>query len=149
MAWLDDLQAELKAIDPDKILEPAEEVFPEHTIIGEVKDMDIKKLYTLLELRATLMIEKRAELLASNHINNSAERDRLESEFLRLQGEVNVLRELFWVSIRNSLGVWNSGLDLCKNWKIARCDCPKKIRESLEKLRRLLMSGPEKELPLQ
>lgn len=113
------LMEELNAIDPAKYDLPEAEVKEGEDVLGEATE-ESKKLWTLKE-----QYLKRHNDLAHEFdtIASDSEKDAVKEDYLKrlahLRFMVDLLAELFWASIKDSLNImWNRKIGVRVGWKI-------------------------------
>lgn len=114
--WLDEIRMEIENMDPASIIEPPAEVNREHDhIVCEAED-SLRKLYTL-----TMQLEKEANMMLVNarFSGNIANMLEAAENAQRLMRKVDALREIFWISLKDSYDLWDKPtVGVRKGWKV-------------------------------
>jgi hypothetical protein len=124
MSWLEQIIEELKYLDVTEMVEPEAEVdFGSEMVVGVVDDYH-RRLYTYIELRRAEGEKKR---LAAEQTKDKAERTELLQQAFIYAKNIEALRIIFEVSIRDAHSLWEADcVEIKKGWNIVAkpCDCP-------------------------
>jgi hypothetical protein len=95
---------------------PREEIGPNESVLGEVEDGDVRKLYSLAIQWKKIRDES---ALAAKYATDDATRDQNISRVVEYNKKSELLMDSFWVSVKDSLGIWDKPcIHLRKGWKV-------------------------------
>ena len=116
--WIKLLPLEISNIT--EMWEPEQEVDEafDHPV-GEMSD-DLRKLFSLWR-----QTQKCAEqlILEARYSHNADEQKSLGTRAFEIQKKAEVLREIFWISVRDEFGLWNKdAIGVCRGYLVIWSD---------------------------
>ncbi len=114
--WLDIIKLETENMSPEDFIEPQHELETEESVVGEVGDERLKRLFGLAMQwnREAVDCVRRA-----SKTDDPAARDEDLALATELRKKSQILFDIFWTSLKDEYGLWDKDIiGVRRGWKV-------------------------------